>query len=99
MLEDEAFVESLQPKKMKSFSESHKSDKSSLIMNEKSTAPPPKEATPTEAGEINEAEGAIAVKESPRNKAILKRLATRERGSRLDSKKSTGKKYVIKCVH
>lgn len=87
-------IQSRQPKKMKTFSESHKSDKSGLVMNGKSLAPPPMEDTPPEPEVIKEADDVVSIKESPRNKAILKRLATRERGSRSDSKKSTGKKYV-----
>ena len=86
-------VLSRQPKKMKSYSESHKSDKSGLIVNGKSlVASPPKEAPPPDSLGVFESQDTAQVRESPRSKAVMKRLATRERGSRTDSKKTSVKK-------
>lgn len=79
---------SMQPKPMKSFSESRKSDKS-LVTGKATNAIPAKEATPPieEVGgkELNGA------KESPRNMGILKKLGTRERGGGKGDKKASAK--------
>jgi len=90
-IEEEAAIQAKQPKKMKTFSESHKSEKnSSLVLGvKKASAEPP---VVEDAGEVTTEESKVPVKESPRN-SKLKNLGTRGRGSRTETKKTT-KKYV-----
>ena len=91
-IEEEAVIQAKQPKKMKTFSESYKSEKnSSLVVGVKKPTPvsPAKE----DAGEVMAEESKVPVQESPRNNK-LKNLGTRGRGSRTEAKKSI-KKYVF----
>lgn len=84
MLEDEARMLSLNPKPMKLFSESRKSDKS-LVTGKATNSIPAKEVTPP----IEEVGGKdlSGAKGSPRNMGILKKLGTRERGGGKGDKK------------
>ena len=81
---------------MKTFSESRKSDRSHITG--KAVAPPVvKEATPpTEVvAEEKGSESVTPPKGSPRNLDILKKLGTRERGSKGEKKPSSSSKKLV----
>ena len=105
-MEDEARLQSLQPKKMKTFSESKKSDRSHVTGGSASSAatsvvatPPSQEAMPPAevADEAAGGEGSVPKPgggASPRA-GILNKLGMRGRGgAKPDKKPATGKKYV-----
>lgn len=71
---------------MKTFSESHKSEKNCSLVVTPAAVISAKE----EPGELMPEDNGLPVKESPRNK--LKSLGTRGRGSRSETKKNSGKK-------
>lgn len=80
---------------MKTFSESYKSEKNSSLIVTPATAVSAKE----EPGDSLSGDNGMPVKESPRNNK-LKSLGTRGRGSRTESKKSSGgKKWVITLAY
>ena len=102
-MEEEARVQSLQPRARKSFAESRKSDRSMVTGSGKGAVAPPKETTPpAEAdgggggggggGGAKVNGGGSPVKGSPRNLDKLKKLGTRERGGGKAEKKQSGKK-------
>ena len=84
-IEEEASIQARQPKKMKTFSESYKFEKNcSLVVSQVGVASSKEEAT-----EVSSDDAKMPAKSSPRNN-FLKKLGTRDRGSR--SEKKTGVK-------
>lgn len=88
-IEDEASIQSRQPKKMKTYSESHKSEKNiSLVVGGKVTAAV---VSKGESAEVKAEDDRQPVRESPRNNK-LRNLVTRGRGTRSEAKKTSVKK-------
>lgn len=91
-LEESARIQSLQPRVMKSFSETRKADKS-LVTGGKGVAFSKEATPPGEDSESATANGGTSLaKTSPRNLEKLKKLGTRERGGGKAEKKPAGKK-------
>lgn len=91
-LEEEAHNQSLQPKKMKTFSESKKSDRSHVTGYVVAT-PPAKEATPPAEADVGIQVNESVTPPAGSPRGILNKLGTRGRGGgKTDKKPATGKK-------